>query len=232
MSDLTPKEFYIFLKENGINELYFFTTVRSACSMLHARELLSPYQLSYRGLPASVIGSEASYKVNNMWNKIPLYLDDLHPYYKNRNLLGPVYMGINVDFLLNIDEKDFRVSKKRPTKASKFEDKEDLFYSSIEEFANDYQNIIPGHRLQNVVVLIRDKRSHISLDKYLTSFYLDKLRTRHMLYKKANKALYAAVLELSHDARMNVRRCEDPACRCHDSYDKLNIDDAEKLFLP
>ncbi len=102
----------------------------------------------------------------------------------------------------------------------------------IKEFANDYQNIIPGHRLQNVVVLIRDKRSHISLDKYLTSFYLDKLRTRHMLYKKANKALYAAVLELSHDARMNVRRCEDPACRCHDSYDKLNIDDAEKLFLP
>lgn len=232
MKAILPEELYKFLKSKNIEHLYFATTVKNACSMLNCGELMSPHQLSFQKLPMSLIENSDTYKQSSMWNKISFYLYDLHGYFARQNKLGPVCFAIDINFLLELNEKDLYISKRNPLNWKKGLKRNQICYSSVTEFAEEFEDLLPCRTAHKNIILIRDKKSKIDLRKHLAKISLDKLENRHLLFKKAETALYNA-LEHSglEKALLNVKKC-DSFCFCQLNYSAMTRDEIEKLFLP
>ena len=164
---VSPKELYKFLKDKGIDYLYFSTTVKNACSMIDYDTLMSLRVLSLNELPMSSVDNEDTYKRCHMWNKIPLYLCNLHGYFSRQNRNGPVCLKISVDFLLDIHDRDLYISKRNPLNWKKTLTKNDICYSSVEEFSECFDTLNSQRKIHKNIILIRDKKSQISLSNCL-----------------------------------------------------------------
>lgn len=186
---ISPVEMHEFLKSKGVEYLYFSTTVKNVCSMIRSDSLMSLRLLSLNELPMTPIDNALSYKQSNMWNKMSLYLCNLHGYFTRQNRNGPVNLKISVDFLLDIHARDLSVSKRNPLNWKNTLTKNDICYSSVEEFSKSFDTLYDERKMHKTIFLIRDKKSQISLSKYLCELSLDYLNDRHLLYKKSEKVL-------------------------------------------
>lgn len=108
---ISPTELHHFLKSKGVEYLYFSSTVRNTCSMIHSDTLMSLRLLSLNELPMTAIDNSDTYKRCSMWNKIPLYLCNLHGYFNRQNKNGPVNLKISIDFLLKFIQETFLFQK-------------------------------------------------------------------------------------------------------------------------
>ena len=229
---ISPKELHNFLKSKGVEYLYFSSTVKNACSMIRSDTLMSLRVLSLNDLPMSPVDDTDSYKRCYMWNKISLYLCNLHGYFTRQNKNGPVNFKISVDFLLEIHDRDLYISKRNPLNWKKTLTKNDICYSSVDEFSETFATLYDERKIHKTIILVRDKRSQIKLSKYLIDISLDYLQDRHLLFKKAEKALKQALKnsELNH---ITVRSLKcDNSCFCQTNYSEMPKDELENLFLP
>lgn len=229
---VSPKELHNFLKGKGIEHLYFSTTIKNACSMIGSDTLMSFRVLSLHELPMSPVNDTDAYKRCYMWNKIPLYLCNLHGYFARQNKNGPVCFKISIDFLLEIHDRDLYISKRNPLNWKKSLTKNDICYSSVEEFSESFSSLYNERKMHKTIILIRDKRSQIKLSKYLLDVSLDYLQDRHLLFKKSEKALTQALKDsgLNHIS-VTPFKC-DNSCFCQTNYKEMAKADLEKLFLP
>lgn len=232
MISVFPTELYEFLKSKGVKHLYCATTVRNACSMISYNALMSNHQLKFKELPMTEPVNADLEKVVSMWNKISFYTCDLHGYFTRQNKLGPVCFVIDIDFLLEVYEKDLYISKRNPLNWKKGLKKNQICYSSVNEFAEQFDNLIPERAAHKNIVLVRDKKSTVDLSKYLVEIILDKPAHRHLLFKKSQKALTSA-LQKSGLAKtpLKIRECKE-FCFCEDNYGGMTVEEIEKLFLP
>lgn len=229
---VSPKELHNFLKSKGVEYLYYSSTVKNVCSMIRSDTLMSLRVLSLNGLPMSPVDDTASYKRCYMWNKIPLYLCNLHGYFTRQNRNGPVNLKISIDFLLDIHARDLSVSKRNPLNWKSNLTKNDICYSSVEEFSKIFDTLYDERKIHKTLFLIRDKKSQISLSKYLREISLDYLHDRHLLFKNSEKAL-KKVLDQSNlnNIPFRILKC-DSFCFCQTNYNEMAKCDLEKLFLP
>lgn len=229
---ISPKELHNFLKSKGVKYLYFSSTVRNACSMIYSDTLMSLRVLSLNELPMSSIADTAYYKRCSMWNKIPLYLCNLHGYFARQNKNGPISFKISVDFLLEIHDRDLYISKRNPLNWKKNLTKSDICYASVEEFSENFSTLYDKRKLHKTIVLIRDKKSQIPLSKYLCEISLDYLQHRHLLFENSKKALTNALekSKLKH-IPVKVMRCNN-FCFCQANYYEMTREKLEILFLP
>jgi len=229
---ISPAEMHDFLKSKGVEYLYFSTTVKNACSMIRSDSLLSLRLLSLNELPMTSVDNELSYKQSNMWNKVPLYLYNLHGYFTRQNRNGPVSLKISVDLLLDIHARDLSVSKRNPLNWKSNLTKNDISYSSVEEFSKTFDTLYKERKIHKTIFLIRDKKSQISLSKYLCEISLDYLHDRHLLYKKSENALKEALNQsnLSH-IPLKTLKCNS-FCFCRSNYNEMTRQELENLFLP
>ncbi len=232
MISISPKELHQLLKDKGVEYLFFSCTVRNACTMLQSNTLMSLLQLSHKQLPMTQVDDATLYKQACMWNKIPLYLYDLHGYFLRQNKLGPVCFKISVDFLLEIDERDLCISKRNPFYRKKNMTRNDICYSSVAEFSKIFDSLYNDKKIHKNIILIRDKKSQINLSKYLKEISLDILENKHLLFKKAKNALIS-VLEKSNlnHITFKVNKCKN-FCFCQTNYGEMSVNEIEKLFLP
>ncbi len=229
---ISPAEMHKFLKSKGVEYLYFSTTVKNACSMIRSDSLMSLRLLSLNELPMTPIDNVLSYKQSNMWNKVPLYLCNLHGYFTRQNRNGPVNLKISVDFLLDIHARDLSVSKRNPLNWKSNLTKTDICYSSVEEFSKTFDTLYNDKKIHKTLFLIRDKNSQISLSKYLCEISLDYLHDRHLLYKKSEKILK----EVLNQSNLNnipfiTLKCNN-FCFCQTNYSEMTRQELENLFLP
>lgn len=232
MDSPSPNELHQFLTSRGVEHLYFSCTVRNACSMLNFGEIMSFGQLLFKKLPMSEMDNVAKYKNACMWNKISLYLHKLHGYFPRQNWFGPVCFKISTDFLLEMDGKDLRVSKYNLLNRKRKYKMKDACYSSIDEFSEAFDSLFDEKKIHKNIILVRDKKSHIYLRKYLKEITLDNLDERHLLLKKAENALADALKNSElNDVPLKVTKCEK-FCFCQINYNEMTTDEIEKLFLP
>lgn len=229
---ISPAEMHEFLKSKGVEYLYFSTTVKNFCSMLRSDSLLSLRLLSFNELPMTPIDNITVYKETNMWNKVPLYLCNLHGYFTRQNKNGPVCLKISVDFLSEIYQRDLCVSKRNPLNWKSNLTKNDICYSSVNEFSKDFDTLYGERKMHKTIFLIRDKKSQIRLSKYLCGISLDYLHDRHLLYKKSEKALKEVLNEsnLGH-IPISTLKC-NRFCFCQSNYREMARQELESLFLP
>lgn len=232
MISVSPKELHQLLKDKGIEYLFFSCTVRNACTMLQSNTLMSLLQLSLNQLPMTNVDDPTLYKCTCMWNKIQFYIQNLHGYFPRQNKLGPVCFKISVDFLSEIHERDLYISKRNPLNWKKKLQTSDICYSSVSEFSEVFDSLYNDKIVHKNIILIRDKKSQINLSKYLTEISLDNLENRHLLFKKAEKALITS-LESSDlkNVKLKINKCEN-FCFCQTNYDEMQVNEIEKLFLP
>lgn len=229
---ISPAEMHKFLKSKGVEYLYFSTTVKNACSMIRSDSLMSLRLLSLNELPMTPIDNVLSYKQSNMWNKVPLYLYNLHGYFTRQNRNGPVNLKISVDFLLDIHARDLSVSKRNPLNWKSNLTKNNICYSSVEEFSKTFDTLYNERKIHKTIFLIRDKNSQIRLSKYLCEISLDYLHDRHLLYKKSEKALKEVLNQSNlNNIPFNTLKCNN-FCFCQTNYSEMTRQELENLFLP
>lgn len=232
MIAVSPAELHSFLKSKGVKYLYCANSVKNSCSMLECGELISKHQLNYKKLPMTEPINADSEKKASMWNKIPLYICDLHGYFTRQNKQGPVCFVMDIDFLLEIHEKDLYISKRNPINWKKHLKSNQICYSSVAEFAEEFDSLLPERKAHKNIILLRDKKSAVDLRKYLVKIILDKPAHRHLLFMKAQKALKSALekAELA-NIPLKIRECKD-FCFCEANYGEMTIEEIENLFLP
>lgn len=232
MIAVSPHELHSLLKNKGVKYLYCANSVKNSCSMLENGELISKYQLNYKKLPMTEPVNSDSEKKSSMWNKISFYICDLHGYFTRQNKQGPVCFVVNIDFLLDIHEKDLFITKRNPINWKKHLKQNQICYSSVAEFAESFDSLLPKRMAHKTIILVRDKKSTIDLKKYLVKIILDKPAHRHLLFTKAQTALKSA-LEKSELANipLKIRNCKD-FCFCETNYSEMTIEEIENLFLP
>ncbi len=232
MISVSPAELYEFLKSKGIKYLYCAVSVRDACSMISCGTLMSKHQLKFKELPMTEPVNADLEKAVSMWNKISFYTCDLHGYFTRQNKLGPVCFVVNIDFLLEIHEKDLYISKRNPINWKKGLRRNQICYSSVREFAEQFDNLIPERIAHKNIVLIRDKKSTVELSKYLVEIIFDKPAHRHLLFTKSKNAIKSSLdsSELAH-IPLKTRECTE-SCFCETNYGTMTIEEIEKLFLP
>ncbi len=232
MISLSPKELYQFLKSKGIDRLYYANTVKNSCSMLTCGELMSNHQLNYRNFPMTDPINPSLEKEFCMWNKISFYTCDLHGYFSRQNRIGPVCFAIDIDFLLELHEKDLYISKRNPMYRKKGMRRKQICYSSVNEFAETFNSLISDKIAHKNIILVRDKNSAVDLRKYLVEITLDQSAHRYMLFTKAQNALKSALKGSGiSQIPLKIRECKK-ACFCQANYDVMTADQIERLFLP
>lgn len=231
MSPLSPKELHTLLKEKNIDTLYFSCSVRNACSMISTDSLLSLHQLAYKELPMSELNNADIYKQSSLWNKRQLYLYDLHTYFPRQNKLGPVCFKISIDFLLDIHLRDLYITKRNPLHWRKKLKSCDVYYSSIQEFSDDFDSLFENRLLHKTIILIRDKKSEIKLSDYLQEVILDKPGDKYLLWKRSVAALQQALDNLPTKKPLLKRKCEK-LCHCAENYNGMTPEELDVLFNP
>ncbi len=232
MISVSPTELYEFLISKGVKHLYCATTVRNACSMISCGTLMSKHQLKFKELPMTEPINADLEKVVSVWNKISFYTCDLHGYFTRQNKLGPVCFVVDIDFLLEIHEKDLYVSKRNPINWKKGLLRNQICYSSVSEFAEQFDNLIPKRIAHKNIVLVRDKKSAVKLNKYLVEIILDKPAHRHLLFTKSQNAIKCSLKTAKlENIPLKIRECTE-FCFCEANYGEMTIDEIEKLFLP
>lgn len=232
MQPVSPYELHKLLKENGVDYLYFSCSVKNACSMLQSNTLMSFLTLSLKQLPMTEVEKPALYKNTCMWNKIPLYIENLHGYFPRQNKSGPVCFKISTDFLSEIHERDLYISKRNPLNWKKNLKSRDICYSCVSEFSEYFSTLNEHRKIHKNIILIRDKKSEIKLTDYLIDISLDYLDCRHLLFKKAKQAIISAIETAKlNNVKLNITKCTN-FCFCQTNYAELSADEIEKLFLP
>lgn len=232
MIAVSPAELHSFLKSKGIKYLYYASSVRNSCSMLECGKLISNHKLNYQKLPMTEPVNSDLEKRARMWNKIPFYICDLHGYFTRQNKQGPVCFVIDIDFLSEVHEKDLYVSKRNPFNWKKNLKSNQICYSSVSEFAESFDSLLPERTAHKNIILVRDKKSAIDLKKYLVKIIFDMPAHRYLLFTKAQKALKSA-LEKSELANipLEIRNCRN-FCFCETNYSEMTAEEIENLFLP
>lgn len=229
---VSPTELYDFLKSKGVEHLYFSSTVKNACSMIRSKTLMSLRVLSLNKLPMSSVNNEATYKQCCMWNKIPLYLYNLHGYFTRQNKNGPVCFKLSIDFLTEINKRDLHISKRNPLNWKSTLTKNDICYSSVDELSQRFDTLYDERKIHKTIILVRDKKSRIDLSKYLCEISLDYLNDKHLLFKRSKKALNEAICESGlNNIPLKTLKCEN-FCFCQANYSEMPKEELENLFLP
>lgn len=232
MIAVSPKELHTFLKSKGIEHLFCASSVKNSCSMLACGELISNHKLNHQNLPMTNPANSDLEKRVNVWNKISFNICDLHGYFTRQNKLGPVCFVVDIDFLLDIHEKDLFITKRNPINWKKNLKSNQICYASVAEFAESFDSLLPERTAHKNIILVRDKKSSIDLKKYLVRIILDKPAHRHLLFKKAQSALKSALekAELA-NVPLKIRNCNN-FCFCETNYSEMTTEEIENLFLP
>lgn len=232
MNRISPTELYEFLKSKNINHLYFACSVKTACSIINCGNLLSKHKLSLNKLPATGIDSAETDKAVGLWNKIIFHICDLHGYFARQNKFGPVCFVLNIEFLLDVHENDLWVSKKNPLHWKKGTKKSDLYYFSVNDFAENFENLIKNKKAHKNLILIRDKKTEVNLKKHLVEIILDKPGERHLLFMKSKKALLYALENANfQNVSFKIRNCKN-FCFCSTNYAEMSEAEIKELFSP
>ena len=235
MIEVSPKELYNFLSGRKIKYFFHANTVKTSCTLIEQKGLLSRGEITRRMLSMTEQTSDDIDKIYNVWNDIFFDIVDLHGYFHRQNLYGPVCFKLSNEFLLDKDLPNICITKKNPIYWKQDMSDEEKYYLTVSEYASEFDKNMKNRTIQAKMFTIHDTSKRIPFKKYLVEVILDnpavKIKGKE-LFPIAKEALVSAIGKAGFDMNiLKVRKCIH--CYCRDNYlNQVPIAELEKLFLP
>ena len=232
---------YRLLKEKGIEYIYHSNTVRTACTFLSNKGLLSRKTVECRGLDQTSQNSDDDDKSLGIWNDIFFDNIDIHDHLsrcKNKsaciNLYGPVLFKFRLEALLELNIlSKLKITRTNPNRWIRDNGGKDDFFETIDEMKD---SLSKGNFQQHIV--LHNFNNYFSL-RYLEEIIVDDPKIEDEkgidIYSQAVGALKNAKRKGRLDYISIVRRTCNADCICNETYSKMNENNSEKfneLFLP
>lgn len=235
MIEVSPKELFNFLSGRKIKYFFHANTVKTSCTLIGQKGLLSRGEITRRMLSMTEQTSDDIDKIYNVWNDIFFDIVDLHGYFPRQNLYGPVCFKLSNEFLLDKDLPNICITKNNPIywKQDMFD--EEKYYLTVSEYASEFDKNMKNRTIQAKMFTIHDTSKRIPFKKYLVEVILDNPRVTvkdKELFPIAKEALVSAIDKAGFDMNiLKVRKCTN--CFCRVNYmNQVPIAELEKLFLP
>lgn len=231
---LDSKKLYDFLYSKGIRKFFHANTVVTSCTYIEHKGLMSRGFVERYGFNQTEQPSDQLDKKFDVWNDIFLDIVDLHGYFPRQNSYGPVCFVLDLCLLLDDELQNICITKNNPMYWKEDMLNEDRYYSSVDEYAYNYENIVKNHDLYNHMITIHDIFRIIPFEKYLIKIVLDNPMVSMddvNLYECAKQKL-SIVLDKS---GLGLNKLETRSCRgcfCHENYrNQFTVDKLKKFFL-
>lgn len=234
MISLDPKELYSFLESKNIKQFFHANTVKTSCTFIQQKGLLSRGSIESKGLIQTAQSSDQIDKKYNVWNDIFLDIVDLHGYFPRQNLYGPVCFVLDSKLLLDAELPNICITKDNPIYWNDSLIEEDKYYSSVDEYAECFEDIKKNHILHSQMFTIHNTLKRIPFKKYLIKIIFDNPGVKIdniFLYRQAKETLIDSLKKSGLDVdKLEVRKCS--GCFCHDNYlNQVEESELKKLFL-
>lgn len=235
MIEISPTELYDFLESKNLKYFFHANTVRTSCTLIRQKGLLSRGEIAKRNLPMTPQSSDEIDKIFDVWNDIFFDIVDLHGYFPRQNLYGPVCFKLSNKFLLDDNLPNICITKNNPIYWDINMTEEEKYYSSVDEYISDFEKNMRNLSIQTKMFTIHNTTKRIPFKKYLIEILLDNPRVKineHALFPDAKQAILSTLNESGFDTNMlKIRVCSN--CFCKENYFKqVSIDELEKLFTP
>jgi hypothetical protein len=234
MIGVNPKELYEFFVSKNLKYFFQANTVRTSCTFIEQKGLMSREFVEYKGLTQTPQSSDEIDKKFDVWNDIFLDLFDLHGYFPRQNLYGLVCFIVDNRFLIDNEFNNIVITKTNPIYWDKSMNDDDKYYSTVKEYADEFEENIRRKCIQQKMVTIHNTHKKIPLEKYLVKILLDNPLVKIddvILYNEAKQKLNISLEKSGFDKNiLESRKCAN--CYCHENYlNQTGIDELKKLFL-
>lgn len=230
---VNPKELYKFLESKNFRFFFHANTVRTSCTFIEHKGLISRGCIESNGLTQTSQQSDEIDKQFNVWNDTFFDLIDLHGYFPRQNLYGPVCFVLDNKFLLDDSLPNICITKNNPIYWESAMCDADKYYCSVKEYADEFEYNIRNKFIQQKMFTIHNTNKKIPFKKYLVKILLDNPRVEinHIsLYKEAKIKLIDSLEKCGYDkCILETRTCSN--CFCHKNYLNLDVYELKKLFL-
>lgn len=235
MIEVSPKELYDFLSRRKFKYFFHANTVKTSCTLIEQKGLLSRGEITKRKLAMAAQSSDDIDKVFNVWNDIFFDIVDLHGYFSRQNLYGPVCFKISNEFLLDKDLPNICITKDNPIYWEQDMSNEEKYYLTVDEYAAEFDENMKNRTIQKKMFTIHDTSKRIPFKKYLVEVILDNTEVKVngvSVFSIAKEALVSAIRKAGFDPNiLKVRKCTN--CYCGTNYmSQVSIAELEKLFMP
>lgn len=235
MIEVSPKELYNFLSRRKLKYFFHANTVKTSCTLIEQKGLLSRGEITKRKLAMTAQSSDDIDKKFNVWNDIFFDIVDLHGYFPRQNLYGPVCFKISNEFLLDKNLPNICITKDNPIYWKQDMSDEEKYYLTVSEYASEFDENMKNGTIQVKMFTIHDTSKRIPFKKYLVEVILDNTAVKingEALFPIAKEALASGLSKAGFDLNiLKIRTCTN--CFCEINYMKqVSIAELEKLFLP
>ncbi len=234
MISVDPEELYEFLASKNIKYFFHANTVKTSCTLIEQKGLLSRGSIESRGLIQTPQSSDEIDKQFGVWNDIFLDIFDLHGYFPRQNLYGPVCFVINNRFLLDNYLPNICITKNNPIYWDKTMQENDRYYCCVKEYVDEFQQNKMERCIQQKMFTIHNTNKKVPFKKYLVKIFLDnpKVKVNDInLYQEAKEKLIISLEKSGFNKNiLETRVCSN--CYCHQNYlNQMGVDELTKLFL-
>lgn len=235
MIEISPVELYRFLKSKNFQYFFHANTVKTSCTLIKEKGLLSRGEIESRSLSMTTQSSDQTDKDFDVWNDIFFDILDLHGYFPRQNLYGPVCFKLSNEFLLDENLPNICITKDNPIYWNKCMGDEEKYYSSVDEYISEFKLNMKNRSIQAKMFTIHNTNKRIPFKKYLVEILLDNpcLEVNDvLLFKPAKQAIISSLNEAKFNINLlKIRKCKN--CFCKSNYlNQVDVDDLEKLFKP
>lgn len=234
MISLNPIELYDFLESKKIKQFFHANTVRTSCTFIEQKGIISRGCVERKGLVQTTQPSDQIDKKYNVWNDIFLDVVDLHGYFPRQNLYGPVCFVLDSKLLLDPELPNLCITKDNPIYWNDDMLEEDKYYNSVDEYRICFDDILKNHTLHSQMFTIHDTQKRIPLKKYLINIILDNPKVYVddiNLYERAKDKITVSLKNSGIGIeKLKTRKCN--GCFCRENYLKqVGATELKKLFL-
>lgn len=235
MIEVSAEELYDFLSSREFKYFFHANTVKTSCTLIRQKGLLSRGAMSAQKLPMTPQSSDDIDKQFDVWNDIFFDLVDLHGYFPRQNLYGPVCFKLSNEFLLDKNLPNICITKDNPIYWTNNMSEEEKYYSSISEYITDFEKSMKNHTIQSKMFTIHNTKKHIPFKKYLVAITLDNPAVKVngvALFPLAKEAINSSLSESGFNIDiLKMRICNNCFCKAN-YFNQVSVDELEKLFKP
>lgn len=235
MIEISPIKLYEFLASRKFQYFFHANTVKTSCSLINQKGLLSRLEMENRGLSMTTQSSDDIDKHFNVWNDIFFDIVDLHGYFPRQNSYGPVCFKLSNKFLLDENLPNLCITKDNPIYWKNGMTEEEKYYSSVEEYASEFDRNMKNHTIQAKMFTIHNTNKRIPFKRYLVEILLDNpyIKVNDIpLFPPAKQALISSLNEAGfNESILKIRKCSN--CFCRSNYlNQVGVTELEKIFKP
>ncbi len=233
MINLDAKKLYEFYRSKNINYFYHANSVATSCSFIEIGGLLSRESTIRKKLLITSQDSDDIDKKYNVFNDIFLDVFDLHGYFPRENAYGPITFVIDNSFLLDDKLPNICITKDNPIYWKASHSIVQRYYSSIDEYKNEFEYNLANKSIQRKMLTIHDTDKKLPFKKYLKKIIIDNPNISMQkidLYNFAKSEIYNSLKKtLFCEDIVEERKCINCfCCKNYHNYDSIKL---KRLFL-